>query len=136
MGIDEERLYYISFDDFIQQHPELKSVDKDLQERRYNHFEEKRKNFINEAIKRRREIIEEKKKSKKMQKSTSAAYILEQGSTMLKGEREKLQYLKNQQITELKNIIEYEFKLEEIKKNIKKCSVKKKKEKKKKDNFI
>ena len=49
-------------------------------------------------------------------KSTSAAYILEQGSTMLKEEREKLKYLKNQQISELKNIIEYEFKLEEVKK--------------------
>ena len=47
-------------------------------------------------------------------KSTSAAYILEQGSTMLKEEREKLKYLKNQQISELKNIIEYEFKLEEV----------------------
>ena len=35
---------------------------------------------------------------------------------MLKEEREKLKYLKNQQISELKNIIEYEFKLEEIKK--------------------
>ena len=63
LGIEEERLYYISFDDYIQQHPELKSVDRDLQERRYNHFEEKRKTFINEAIKRRREIIEEKKKT-------------------------------------------------------------------------
>ena len=35
---------------------------------------------------------------------------------MLEGEREKLKNLKNQQISELKNIIEYEFKLEEIKK--------------------
>ena len=49
-------------------------------------------------------------------KSSSAAYILEQGSTMLKEEREKLKYLKNQQISELKNIIEYEFKMEEVKK--------------------
>ena len=35
---------------------------------------------------------------------------------MIKEEREKLQNMKNQQIAELKNIIEYEFKLEEIKK--------------------
>ena len=35
---------------------------------------------------------------------------------MLKEEREKLQTMKNQQISEIKNIIEYEYKLEEIKK--------------------
>ena len=87
--------------------------------------------MINEAINKRKEIIEEKKKTKKLQKSTSAAYVLEQGSTMLKEEREKLRYLKNQQITELKNIIEYEFKLEEIrKKNEEKRKIKEKKKKK------
>ena len=54
---------------------------------------------------------------------------MEQGSTMLKEEREKLRYLKNQQITELKNIIEYEFKLEEIrKKNEEKRKIQEQKE--------
>ena len=109
LGIEEERLYYVSFDDFLQTHPELKNIERDLQERRYNHFEEKRKKFIEDAQKKRREIIDLKKSSKKLYKSSSAAYILEQGSTMLKEEREKLKYLKNQQICELKNIIEYEF---------------------------
>jgi hypothetical protein len=87
-----------------------------LQERKYNHFEERRRKLIDEAIKRRKEIIEEERNIKKVKKSSSAAYILEQGSTMLREEREKLQNMKNQQIAELKNIIEYEFKLEEIKK--------------------
>ena len=116
LGLEEERLYYISFDEFLQTHPELKNVQRDLQERRYNHYEEKRKRFIEEAQKQRKKIIENKRSNKKLAKSTSAAYILEQGSTMLKEERDKLKYLKNQQISELKNIIEYEFKLEEIKK--------------------
>ena len=110
LGIEEERLYYVSFEEFLQKHPELKNVQKDLQERRYNHFEEKRKKFIDEAQKKRQQIINLKKSSKKLQKSSSAAYILEQGSTMLKEEREKLKYLKNQQISELKNIKENEFK--------------------------
>jgi len=43
LGIEEERLYYVSFEEFLQKHPELKNVQKDLQERRYNHFEEKKK---------------------------------------------------------------------------------------------
>ena len=58
-----------------------------MQERRYNHYEEKRKKFIEDAIARRKEIIEANKNSKKIQKSSSAAYIMEQGSTMLKEER-------------------------------------------------
>ena len=57
LGIEEERLYYLSFDEFLQIHPELKNVQRDLQERRYNHFEEKRKKFIDEAQKKRKEII-------------------------------------------------------------------------------
>ena len=116
LGIEENRLYYISFDDFIKRHPELKNLYKDLQEKKYNHYEEKRKNLIQLSIKKRREIIEDNKKSKKIQKSSSAAYVLEQGSTMLREEKEKLKHLRNQQITELKNLIEYEFKLEEIRK--------------------
>ena len=62
-------------------------------------------------------------------KSSSAAYILEQGSTMLKEEREKLKYLKNQQISELKNIIEYEFK--KLKRKTRKSVVCKKRRKSK-----
>ena len=109
--------------------PQIKKVDRDLQERKFNHFEEKRKRLIEEAISKRKEIIETKKNTKKIQKSSSEAYILEQGSTMLKEEREKLQNMKNQQIAELKNIIEYEFKLEEIKKrNEEKRKIKEKKE--------
>ena len=46
LGIEEERLYYVSFDDFLQTHPELKNIERDLQERRYNHFEEKRKKIL------------------------------------------------------------------------------------------
>ena len=88
LGIEENRLYYISFDDFIKRHPELKNIYKDLQEKKYNHYEEKRKNLIQLSIKKRREIIEDNKKSKKIQKSSSAAYVLEQGSTMLREERE------------------------------------------------
>ena len=52
------------------------------------------------AKQKRNEIMEQETKQKKLQKSSSAAYILEQGSTMLKSEREKLQFLKNQQLTE------------------------------------
>ena len=95
----------VSFEEYIKKNPELKRVDRDLQERKYIHYEEKRQKLIEEAKLKRKEIIKEKQNTKKVQKSTSAEYILEQGSTMLKGEREKLQNMKNQQIAELKNII-------------------------------
>ena len=48
-------------------------------------------------------------------KSTSE-YFTEQESTILKNEKEKLNNLKNQQIRELKNLIEFEFKVQEMRK--------------------
>ena len=70
MGIEEIRLYYISFDDFFKRHPELKNVNKDLQERKYNHYEKRRKNLIQLSIKKRRELIEDTKIQKKVKKTS------------------------------------------------------------------
>ena len=116
LGLDIDSLYYITFEEYLKQHKELMNIDDDLKEKRYNHYEDKRQFRIKAAIKRREEIIRERNKSKKMIKSSSVSYILEQGSTLLNNEREKLRLLKNQQMTELKNIIEYEFKLDSIRK--------------------
>ena len=104
----------MTFDNFLRTHPELKSAQKELQQRRYNLYEEKRKKFIEKAKKKRIKIISLKKSDKKIKKSFSQTYMLEQGSLMLLKEEEKIKNLKNQKLAELKNIIEYEYKLEEI----------------------
>ena len=117
MGIDVHKLYHISFDDFMYMHPELKNISKDLQEKRYNHYEAKRQSKIQKAKEKRRELIEGSVNNSKTVRSKSLSdYHKEQASTMIKGEQEKLRLLKNQQMGELKNMIEFEFKMEEIRK--------------------
>ena len=142
LGIEEDRLYYLPFDEYIRTRPELKGATLDLQEKSYRHYEDKRKKLIEEAINKRKELIRIQKKYKLLYKSSSAAYIMEQGSLMLKEEREKLKFLKNQQITKLKNMIEYEYRIEELKKKSeekrklqekKEEELKKKKEKERKE---
>lgn len=129
LGLTPDNLYYISIEEYISRNPELRGISSDLQERRFRHYDEKRKNRIETAIEKRKELIELESKNKKLLKSTSANYILEQGSTMLNNERQKLELLKNQQICELKNIIEFEFKLEDIrKKNLEKQKLQEQKE--------
>ena len=115
LGFELHKLYYISFEDFLYTHPELKSISKDLQEKRYNHYEAKRQEKISKAKEKRREIIDSTK-SKNSRSKSFTDYTREQASTMIKEEKEKLRLLKNQQMGELKNMIEFEFKMEEIRK--------------------
>ena len=108
----------MTFDNFLKIHPELKTAQTELQQKRYNIYEEKRKKYIEEAKSKRKNIINLKKYDKKLKKSLSQTYMLEHESYLLFKEEEKIKYLKNQTLAELKNIINYEFKLEEIKKKI------------------
>ena len=99
----------MTFDNFLKIHPELKTAQTELQQKRYNIYEEKRKKFIEEAKSQRKNIINLKKSDKKLKKSLSQTYMLEHESYLLFKEEEKIKYLKNQTIAELKNIINYEF---------------------------
>ena len=126
LGIEFSSLYFIPFETYISQHKELKSFTKELQERRYNHFESKRKIKIELAKEKRKELIEKKSR---MIKSNSTQYLKNINSTMINQEKERLILLKNQQISELKNRIEFEFKVEELrKKNDEKIKLQLKKE--------
>ena len=131
LGYDIKQLYYISFEEYIKKHPELKNVSDELKEKRYNMYEEKRKKKINEAKMKREEIIENEKNKKLNKSKSTSQYFLEQESYILKNEREKLNVIKNQKISELRNLIEFEFKVKEMKKKTKiKLNYKKKKKKK------
>ena len=107
MGIDERKLYQISKKDYISTHPELKDISKELQDKRYEHYEKKREEWISEAKSMRSEIIKkEEEKSKSMSKSKSN----NQSGT---DESKQLEAMKKQQIGEIKNMIDYEIKMEE-----------------------
>ncbi len=57
LGIEPQKLYYTTFKEFFENHPELKVLDKYLQEYRYQHHEEKRLNRIKMATEKRSELI-------------------------------------------------------------------------------
>ena len=116
--MNETDLYYNSFEKYISKNSELKLLDKELQLYKYQKHEEIRKKFIEEAKKARRELKRKEKKKKYMKKSLSSSYVLTQGAKILKNEKIRLNFNQKQQIGELLNIIEREYKREELVKKI------------------
>lgn len=113
LGITQHKLYYVSFDDYMYIHPELKHLSFDLKNRYFQNFEQKRLNRIGQIKNKRNELIEAAQ-TKAMKSKSFSQNSAEVTSTMIQSEKEKLNLLKKQQIGELKNIIEFEFKMEEI----------------------
>jgi hypothetical protein len=68
LGIKVKDLYKISFEDFIRQHPEYKKLSKEVQQKRYELYDEERLSNINRCILKRQEIIKNTKKVKPIQK--------------------------------------------------------------------
>ena len=112
LGIDENILYYISYDEFIKLHPELIGQDNNYKLRAYNRVESKRKKYIEEAIKRRRELmdnsLDESKKDESLRKYPSALNIKLEKYNPFQEEKEKFR-----KMLILKNKINFELKLSE-----------------------
>ena len=112
LGFKEKDLYFISFEKYISQNSEIKLLDKKIQKYKYEKHEENRKKFIEEAKKLRKEL--KMKQKLNLQKSYSSSYILTQGEKILKNEKIRLNFSKKQQINELLNTIERQYKQEEL----------------------
>ena len=112
LGIDENILYYISYEEFVKLHPELIGQDNNYKLRAYNRVESKRRKYIEEAIKRRRELmdnsLDESKKEESLRKYPSALNIKLEKYNPFKEEKEKFR-----KMLILKNKINYELKLSE-----------------------
>ena len=122
-------------------HPEIKPLDKDLQNNRYTHNEEKRMDKIKMITEKRAELIKNgfntksqmsqglpKEKSNVLDESHS---LINPSSTAIKEEQKRLERLKNKQIWELQNMIDFEFMMEETRrKNEEKLKLQKEKEEK------
>jgi hypothetical protein len=52
------KLYKISFKEFLNNNPDIRVMEPDIQENRYQHYENKRNEKISKAIERRKEMIE------------------------------------------------------------------------------
>ena len=106
MGLTEKDLQFVSFDKFIMQNNEIKSLSKELQHYKYNKFEENRKNYIEEAKKKRKEL----KDRYNLRKSISSSNILIQGEKLLNNEKKRQIFIQKQKIGEILNIIDWEYK--------------------------
>ena len=68
LGLSENELYEISMKEYIENHPELKKASSEVQEKRYNHYEQRRIRSINEAKEMRQQLYEKNKAVKKITK--------------------------------------------------------------------
>ena len=66
LGLKAKNLYKISLQEFLEQNPELKKLNNNIQKERYNLYEEERKNNIEKCIRKRKELINATKKEKKI----------------------------------------------------------------------
>ena len=62
IGATFDDLRYLTFDEYIKKE-NIQYLDKDLQEERYNHYEQSRLSLINEAKKNREDLFKEKEKN-------------------------------------------------------------------------
>ena len=120
MGIDPEKLYFVSKKEYLNNyHPDLKQACKEVQDARYDHFEKKRQDRINQAKEFRNDLIKKENDSKSNSKTNSkenkSYYSKEATSTAIQREKEKLELMKRQQIGEIRNIIDFELNIAELK---------------------
>lgn len=120
--------------EYIDTHPELKKASTEVQEKRYNHYEQRRIKSINEAKEMRQQLYEDEQ-SKAENKNQEKEDKQGTQEEIIKKELEKLELIKKQQIGEIKNMIEYEYNQKEAyKKNKQKKKEREEKEQKKEKN--
>ena len=114
--MSKKDLYFISFQEFISRDNEIQKLDKEVQKFKYNKYEENRLKLIEEVKKLRKEL--KSKKKDHLVKSNSASYILSHGNNILKNEKIRYQHLENQQIGFMLNLIDREYKRDELEKKL------------------
>ena len=114
--MSKKDLYFISFQEFISRDNEIQKLDKEVQKFKYNKYEENRLKLIEEVRKLRKEL--KSKKKDHLVKSNSAYYILSHGNNILKNEKIRYQHLENQQIGFMLNLIDREYKRDELEKKL------------------
>ena len=124
LGLEENKLYKLSKKEYLEQHKELKSQKIEYQDKMYDHYEKRRQDNIKLAIKKYKDILKIENKSTKSSKGFDNDDNLKENENIQK-ELEKLELYKKQQLDEIKNMIDYEYKLNETRK---------KKEKRDKEN--
>lgn len=123
IGVEVKDLYFIDIDEFRNSNFELKHLNHDCLKMRYDHHEKLRKDLIVQVREERHKLIEdgEKKKSQSMNKSVSqnnrSMNDTKIFSTAIELEKKEIEKIKFRQKKEIESMIEYEIKMELIRKN-------------------
>ena len=76
LGLEENKLYKISKKEYLSNHPELGQEKAEIQDKRYDHYEQRRQEAIEEARKIRSEIIQKEEKKGEDSGHKTSKYIL------------------------------------------------------------
>ena len=71
LGIINEDLEYLTFEEYLSKNPELVGEEKKIQKFRYNHVDKIRKDLIEKVREQRMKIIEEEEEKKRKRSSSS-----------------------------------------------------------------
>ncbi|MCQ2820456.1 MAG: hypothetical protein MJ252_24600, partial [archaeon] len=109
LGIEEDQLYFLTKSEFFKMHPELISSSVELRNRRYEHYDLKRKDRIQRAIEEREKILN---------RYNSANNLYETGYNqgfigLDIRDQERFENIKKQNLYEIKNLIDFEVNLED-----------------------
>ena len=129
LGLDENKLYRISKKEYLTNHPELNQEKQEFIDKRYDHYEKRRQEAIKQAREIRSKILKEEEQkdnsnSNRISKNSTTGFNspkkehnnLAKQSGMIQKELEKLEMVKKQQLGEIKNLIDYEYALNETRK--------------------
>lgn len=87
--------YFVSFNDFMYMHPELNALTQEMKEAQYQHYENRRKERIDQVKQKRIELSQSNKSKMSKSKSKSMTHIHgEYIATVIQEEREKLNLLR------------------------------------------
>ena len=108
LGIVPSELYIITFKEYLEQNPDVRVIDSELQHFRYDENEKLRTEAIESVKKRRQEIMQESKQnknnSKKKEKKEDDAE--REYKKLMKKEKKDLEKIKKRQKMEIQKIIE------------------------------
>lgn len=127
LGIDIKELYFVDLHTFRNSNFELRHLAPECLKLRYDHFEKLRMKSIANAKEERKKIIDQEEKKKSHSQSQSKAISLTNDksmtsekklfSTAIEIERKEIEKIKFKQKKEIEAMIEYEIKMELIRKN-------------------
>lgn len=109
LGLEENKLFFQSLQDYLNHHPEIRSASPEIQNKRYTNYELKRQVRLKRAKEIRNEIIKAEENTSVEQRKTNSLFNLT--DSFFNKEMDRLDQMKKHQISEIKSIIDHELQM-------------------------